>query len=84
MPHLRLSQSRRADLLRALQSHFHDQHSQEIGELKGSLLIDFFLEVLGPPVYNQAIGDARKFIQERLDDLENEVVDLSGGIFEGD
>ena len=27
----------------------------------------------GPQVYNQAIQDARKFVMERLDDLEGEL-----------
>ncbi len=79
---LKLTDERRAALLRALQSHFFDQHSEEIGELKAELLIDFFLERLGPPVYNQAIGDARKYIQERLDDLADEVIHFDGDSFE--
>ena len=79
---LRLSDDRRAILVRELQAHFHDQHGETIGDLKADLMIDFFLEHLGPRVYNQAIADARQFVQERIDDLEDQVIDFSGGVFE--
>ena len=82
MTRLRLSDNRRTALLRELQAHFLDQHGETIGDLKAELLLDFFLESLGPPVYNQAIADARKFVQERIDDLEDQVIDFSGGSFE--
>lgn len=71
-----LGDDRREALIRALEAHFLDHHGEEIGELKAGLLLEFFVERLGPPVYNQAIQDARKFIQERLDDLEDEILDV--------
>jgi uncharacterized protein (DUF2164 family) len=36
-------------------------------------VLDFFLETLGPPVYNQAVQDARGFVLRTLDDLDGEV-----------
>jgi uncharacterized protein (DUF2164 family) len=69
---IRLSDARRGALLRDLQAHFLDRHGEEIGALKAGLLLDFFIERLGPPIYNEAIQDARKYLQERLDALEDE------------
>ena len=68
-----LSLDRRADLLRATKAHFLDRHDEEVGDLKAELLLDFFVEALGPPVYNQAVRDAHTFIHERLQDLEHSV-----------
>ena len=42
----------------------------EIGDLKGALLLDFFLKELGPLVYNQAIKDAQANMQDRVTDLD--------------
>jgi len=42
----------------------------EIGDLKGALLLDFFLKELGPLVYNQAVKDAQAYTQDRLTDLD--------------
>jgi uncharacterized protein (DUF2164 family) len=36
-------------------------------------VLDFFLNELGPPVYNQAVKDARGFMLRKLDDLDGEV-----------
>jgi uncharacterized protein (DUF2164 family) len=69
---IKLSDERRRALLRELEAHFLDRHGEEIGELKAGLLLDFFLDRLAPPVYNEAIQDARKYLQERLDALEDE------------
>ncbi len=69
---IRLSGERRTALLAELRAHFLDHHGEEIGELKAGMLLEFFVERLGPPLYNEAIQDARKFIQGRLDDLEDE------------
>ncbi len=74
-----LSAERRGDLLRATRAHFFDRHGEEIGDLKAELLLDFFVEALGPPVYNQAVRDAHKFIHERLDDLEHAVYAVEDG-----
>lgn len=43
---------------------------QEIGELKAVLLLGYFLEELGPTIYNQAIADARTFFEDRAADLD--------------
>ena len=46
---------------------------QEIGELKAGLLLDYFLEELGPTVYNRAIADAQTRMEQRLADLTGEL-----------
>ncbi len=69
---IKFSDERRQDLVKAVQSYFRDQHGDDIGELKASLILDFFVERLGPQVYNQAIRDARGFFQEKLADLEGD------------
>jgi len=35
-------------------------------------LLEFFVKAMRPPVYNQAVQDARGFVQEKLDDLDAE------------
>ena len=69
---IELSDERRADLVAAVQAYFRDRHDEEMGELKAGLVLDFFIERLGPPVYNQAIRDAHGFLQDKLVDLEGE------------
>ncbi len=44
---IKFSDQRRKDLVKAVQSYFRDQHEDDIGELKASLILDFFVERLG-------------------------------------
>ena len=69
---IRLSDERRADLMRAIQAYVSEQFDEEISEYKAGLLLDFFVARLGPSVYNQAIRDAHGFFQEKLADLEGD------------
>ena len=43
-----------------------------LSDFQAERVIEFFLRELGAPVYNQAIGDARAFLQTKLDDLDGE------------
>jgi uncharacterized protein (DUF2164 family) len=49
--------------------YFANELGQEVGDLKASLVLDYFLVELGPAVYNKAIADARTFFDERAADL---------------
>ena len=42
----------------------------DAGDLKAGALLEFFLKELGPSVYNQAVADAQRYMQDRALDLE--------------
>ncbi len=42
-----------------------------VGDLKAALVLDFFLQELGPAVYNQALADSQRWLLTRLEDLES-------------
>jgi uncharacterized protein (DUF2164 family) len=69
---IRLTDERRARMLRSIRGFFADQLDQEIGDFAAGRILDFFVKELGAPVYNQAIQDARTFLHEKLEDLEGE------------
>ena len=67
---IKLSKERRKELIAAIKAYFLELHDEEIGDLKAGLLLDFFMEKLGPSVYNQAIKDAQAFFQQKVEDLD--------------
>jgi uncharacterized protein (DUF2164 family) len=69
---IRLADDRRARLLRSMRAFFEDELELDLGDLRSARILDFFVRELGPPVYNQAIQDARAFVHEKLDLLEAE------------
>jgi uncharacterized protein (DUF2164 family) len=70
---LELSKERRAELVERLQGFFAEQLDQELGELGAQLLLELFLQELGPIVYNQGVRDAHDFVADKLMDLEGEL-----------
>jgi uncharacterized protein (DUF2164 family) len=69
---IQLTAERRERMLRSLRKFFEEELDLEVGDLRAARILDFFVKELGPPVYNQAIQDARKFLQQKLDDLDVE------------
>ena len=47
--------------------------SDQVGVIVAQEIIDIVTERLGPEIYNHALRDAKKLIQERLADLDYEI-----------
>jgi uncharacterized protein (DUF2164 family) len=73
MTAIELSKQRRTDAIISMQRYFEENLSEPIGDLPASLLLNFFLEEIGPAVYNQAIADAQARMQLRVSDLGGEL-----------
>ncbi len=56
-------------LVKQLQSYFLQERDEELGDLAGSLLLDFMIKQLGPHLYNKGVQDAALVIQDKLDDV---------------
>jgi uncharacterized protein (DUF2164 family) len=69
---IQLTDERRERMLRSINKFLEEKLDQPIGDLAAERLLEFLVKELGAPVYNQAIQDARKFLQDKLDDLEGE------------
>jgi uncharacterized protein (DUF2164 family) len=70
---VRLSDDRKAALVRLLREYFEEHFDDPISDFRAEGLIDFFVKELGPPVYNQGVRDACAYMQAKLTDVEGEV-----------
>ena len=68
-PPLTLPDDARKQAIASIQRFFQDELDQDIGDLKASNVLDYFLVELGPVVYNKAVADATTFFAERTADL---------------
>ena len=68
----KLTDDRRDRVLRSIKEYFAETFEDEISDFRADDLLNFFVRELGPPIYNQAIQDSHKFIQDKLIDLEGE------------
>lgn len=69
MPPLALADDARAHAVATLRHYIAENLDLEIGDLKATLLLDFVVSEFGPSIYNQAIADARSFLDERIADM---------------
>ncbi len=70
---IKLSEERREVLVAEVQQLFSEEFERDLSAFQADRLIDFFLTQIGPPVYNQAVQDARAFVLTKLEDLDGEV-----------
>lgn len=70
---IQLSPDRRSQLIRSLQQHFDEHLDEPLSDFRAAGLLDFMVQQLGPPIYNQGVRDAAAFVQDKLADIEGEV-----------
>jgi len=67
---IRLSKEIEQQATASIQRFFSEHLEQDIGDLKASLLLDFFLRELGPSAYNRGVADAQTRMQGHVADLD--------------
>lgn len=70
---IEFSKEARAQAVASLQRYFEENRSEPIGELPAGLLLNFFLDEIGPVIYNRAIADAQARMEQRVADLGGEL-----------
>ncbi len=73
MVSIELSQQERADALASIKRYFRENMPEPIGDLPAELLLNYFIEEIGPAIYNRAIADAQARLQQRVQDLDGEL-----------
>ncbi|MDQ6418748.1 DUF2164 domain-containing protein [Paenibacillus sp. LHD-117] len=63
---MKMPRETKLQLVSELRSYLEKELDLEIGELAGEQFLDHLLKLLTPPIYNQAIDDARKVIEQRM------------------
>jgi uncharacterized protein (DUF2164 family) len=70
---IELDKPTRAEAISSIQRYFEENMTEPLGTLPATLLLDYFLEEIGPSIYNQAINDAQSRIVQRTADLSGEL-----------
>lgn len=70
---IELAEQARKEAIASIQQYFEVNMPEPIGQLSAGLMLDFFVEEIGPAIYNKAISDAQTRIQQRAADLEAEL-----------
>ena len=70
---IELSNETRQMVVASIQRYFQENMDDPIGNITAGALLSFFLEEIGPVVYNKAVSDAQQQLQSRVKELDLEV-----------
>lgn len=70
---IELSKETRQATIASIERYFRENMEEPIGNLAAGALLTFFLEEIGPSIYNQAVADAQFRLQARVAELDIEV-----------
>lgn len=73
MKKMELEKQVRGEAVASMKRYFDENMPEPLGDLPAGLLLDFFLEEIGPAIYNQAIADAQARMSLRVADLNGEL-----------
>lgn len=67
---LTLVEEHREVAIDEIKKYFLEERDEDLGDLAASLVLDFFVERIGPLLYNQGLENAQAWFSRRLEDLE--------------
>ena len=68
---IKIPKDKETQLIASIRHYFAENMDSEIGDLKATLLLDYFIKEIGPSIYNQAIQDAQAIMNEKVDELDS-------------
>ena len=66
---INIDEGKRNDMINSIRKYFLDEREEDLGDLAANLILDFFIEKLGPEIYNQGIEDSYKYMNHSIEDL---------------
>ena len=70
---IEISKETRKDAIDSIQRYFSENMEEKIGNIAAGALLGFFLEEIGPFIYNKAVADVQKRLQARVAELDIEI-----------
>jgi uncharacterized protein (DUF2164 family) len=70
---IEIDKDARKEALTSIERYFKQNMDEPIGNIAAGGLLGFFLEEIGPLIYNQAVADVQERLQARVSELDIEV-----------
>lgn len=68
-----LSKESRNQAIQSIERYFRENMEEKIGNIAAGGLLGFFLEEIGPIIYNKAVADVQERLQARVSEIDIEV-----------
>lgn len=69
---IELSKEARKEAIASIERYFRENMEEPIGNIAAGALLGFFLEEVGPTIYNRAVAEVQERLQARVSELDIE------------
>lgn len=80
---IELPKEARAAAVQSIERYFDEELQQRIGNIQAGALLNFFLQEIGPSVYNAAVADAQERMLGRVQELDIDCHEDEFGFWKG-
>lgn len=70
---IELTKDARAEAIRSIERYFEANMDERIGNVSAGALLSFFVDEIGPLIYNQAVATVQERLQARIAEIDIEV-----------
>jgi uncharacterized protein (DUF2164 family) len=70
---IEISPEQRKEAIASIERYFRENMEDKIGNIAAGALLGYFLEELGPIVYNRAVSDVQERLQARVMEVDIEI-----------
>ena len=70
---IEISKEARKEAIASIERYFEQNMDEPIGNIAAGGLLSFFIEEIGPLIYNKAVADVQERLQARIMELDIEV-----------
>jgi uncharacterized protein (DUF2164 family) len=70
---IEISAEQRKEAIASIERYFRENMDEKIGNIAAGGLLGYFLEELGPVVYNKAVADVQERLQARVSEVDIEI-----------
>ena len=70
---IEISREARKEAIASIERYFQENMEERIGNVAAGALLGFFLEELGPIVYNKAVAEVQERLQARIAEIDIEI-----------
>jgi uncharacterized protein (DUF2164 family) len=70
---IEISKEARKELIASIERYFQENMEEKIGSITAGALLGYFLDELGPIVYNKAVADVQERLQARVMEVDLEI-----------
>jgi uncharacterized protein (DUF2164 family) len=76
---IELHKDQRILAIQSIERYFREHMDDPIGNIAAGGLLGFFLEEIGPTIYNKAVADVQERLQLRVSELDLEIHEVEFG-----